>query len=68
MLLKTDLLLRRSTETIAYCLEEAGARLDALDHFVFYDKPFLKFDRLLEAYIASRRAVPARSAWRSLFG
>jgi carbamoyltransferase len=37
---------------IAYCLEEAGAELDELDHAVFYDKPFLKFERLLETYLA----------------
>ncbi len=37
---------------IAYCLEEAGAKLDELDHVVFYDKPFLKFERLLETYLA----------------
>jgi carbamoyltransferase len=37
---------------ITYCLEETGARLDELDHVVFYDKPFLKFERLLETYIA----------------
>ncbi len=37
---------------VAYCLEEAGARLDDLDHIVFYDKPFLKFERLMETYIA----------------
>ena len=37
---------------IAYCLAEAGARLDDLDHVVFYDKPFLKFERLLETYLA----------------
>src|SRR5262245_44253958 len=37
---------------IAYCLEEAGVGLDELDHVVFYDKPFLKFERLLETYIA----------------
>jgi carbamoyltransferase len=36
---------------IAYCLEEAGARLDELDHIVFYDKPFLKFERLMETYL-----------------
>ena len=36
---------------IAYCLEEAGAELDDLDHAVFYDKPFLKFERLLETYL-----------------
>jgi carbamoyltransferase len=37
---------------IAYCLEEAGVGADGLDHVVFYDKPFLKFERLLETYIA----------------
>ena len=37
---------------IGYCLEEAGAKLDELDHVVFYDKPFLKFERLMETYIA----------------
>ena len=37
---------------IAYCLAEAGVDADALDHVVFYDKPFLKFERLLETYIA----------------
>jgi carbamoyltransferase len=37
---------------IAYCLAEAGATADQLDHVVFYDKPFLKFERLLETYVA----------------
>ena len=37
---------------IAYCLAEAGISADELDHVVFYDKPFLKFERLLETYIA----------------
>jgi len=37
---------------IAYCLAEAGIAVDGLDHVVFYDKPFLKFERLLETYIA----------------
>src|SRR5450631_1631527 len=37
---------------IAYCLEQAGVSVDGLDHVVFYDKPFLKFERLLETYIA----------------
>ncbi len=31
---------------IAYCMEEAKIELDDLDHVVFYDKPFLKFERL----------------------
>jgi len=37
---------------IAYCLEEAGIAAGELDHVVFYDKPFLKFERLLETYVA----------------
>src|SRR6185312_3079852 len=37
---------------LRYCLDEAGIRLDAVDHVVFYDKPFLKFERLLETYLA----------------
>src|SRR5450432_1972177 len=37
---------------IVYCLAEAGVGADGLDHVVFYDKPFLKFERLLETYIA----------------
>ena len=38
---------------IAYCLEEAGCGLDGIDHVVFYEKPFLKFERLLETYLAT---------------
>jgi carbamoyltransferase len=37
---------------VEYCLKEAGIALDAVDHVVFYDKPFLKFERLLETYLA----------------
>ncbi len=37
---------------IAYCLEYSGFSLDELDAVVFYDKPFLKFERLLETYYA----------------
>ena len=37
---------------IAYCLEEAKIRLDELDNVTFYDKPFLKFERLLETYLS----------------
>lgn len=37
-------------ESIKYCLEEAGLTIDELDAFVFYDKPLLKFERLLETY------------------
>lgn len=37
---------------IEFCLAEAGCSLDQVDHVVFYDKPFLKFERLLETYLA----------------
>jgi len=37
---------------ITYCLGAAGAKLSDIDHVAFYDKPFLKFERLLETYIA----------------
>ncbi|MGC4022187.1 MAG: carbamoyltransferase N-terminal domain-containing protein [Cyclobacteriaceae bacterium] len=40
------------TNTIKYCLEEAGLEIDDLDAVVFYDKPLLKFERLLETYYA----------------
>ena len=38
--------------SILYCLAEAKITLDDLDHIVFYEKPFLKFERLLETYLA----------------
>lgn len=37
---------------IAYCLDEAGVHAEDLDYVSFYDKPFLKFERLLETYVA----------------
>ena len=37
---------------IAYCLQEAGLTEDDLDLVTFYDKPLLKFDRLLETYVS----------------
>ncbi len=37
---------------IAYCLKEGGIELDQIDYVAFYDKPFLKFERLLETYLA----------------
>lgn len=37
---------------VAYCLEAGGLTLADVDHVVFYDKPFLKFERLLETYLA----------------
>ena len=37
---------------VAYCLQEAGIELSQVDRVAFYDKPFLKFERLLETYVA----------------
>ena len=41
------------TEAIRYCLAEAQLNFDAIDQVVFYDKPLVKFERLLETYIAT---------------
>jgi carbamoyltransferase len=38
---------------VRYCLEEGGAGLDDIDHVVFFEKPLLKFERLLETYLAN---------------
>ena len=40
------------SHAIRYCLEEAGVDLDQVDYVTFYEKPFLKFERLLETYLA----------------
>ncbi|MCP4326871.1 MAG: carbamoyltransferase [Alphaproteobacteria bacterium] len=37
---------------IEYCLAAAGIGLGDVDHVAFYDKPFLKFERLIETYLA----------------
>jgi carbamoyltransferase len=40
------------SRAVAYCVEEAGLTPKDLDHVVFYDKPLLTFDRLLETYVS----------------
>ncbi|MEM7360358.1 MAG: carbamoyltransferase [Pseudomonadota bacterium] len=37
---------------VNYCLEEAGLSLNDIDNVVFFEKPFIKFERLLETYVA----------------
>jgi carbamoyltransferase len=39
-------------ESIQYCLKEANCHINDVDYVVFYDKPLLKFERLLETYLA----------------
>jgi len=40
-------------QAVAYCLREGGIRASQLDHVGFYEKPLVKFERLLETYVAS---------------
>ena len=55
-------------EAVRYCLAEAGLSLSQLDHIAFYEKPLLKFERLLETYLAFapagfRSFVTAMPVW-----
>jgi carbamoyltransferase len=43
---------RFPANAIAYCLAEGRMPLAEVDYVVFYEKPFLKFERLLETYVA----------------
>ena len=40
------------TNSIKYCLEESGLSINELDAIVFYDKPLVKFERLLSTFYA----------------
>ena len=55
-------------KAISYCLAEAGIKLQAVNQVVFYDKPLLKFERLLETYLTFapkgfRSFVSAMPVW-----
>jgi carbamoyltransferase len=50
---------------IQYCLSEAGKTIDQIDAVAFYDKPFLKLERLLESYL-SRAPDGLPSFFRSM--
>ena len=43
---------RFPAEAVKFCVEYAGCEIGDLDAIAFYDKPLLKFDRLLETYFA----------------
>src|SRR5215813_882478 len=51
---------------IRYCLDTGKVDLDQVDHVVFFEKPFIKFERLMETYLANaphgfesfRKAIP----------
>ena len=38
-------------QALSYCLDKAGINASEIDHVGFYEKPFLKFERLLETYL-----------------
>jgi carbamoyltransferase len=40
------------SQAIAYCLRQAGISASQLDYVTFYDKPLLKFERILQTYLA----------------
>ncbi len=55
-------------QALAYCLQEAGLSPGDIDYVGFYEKPLLKFDRLLETYVACapsgfRSFVAAMPVW-----
>ncbi len=43
---------RFPTNAIDFCLENIGGEIESLDYVAFYEKPLLKFDRLIETYLA----------------
>ncbi len=43
---------RFPSNAVSYCMEEIGISLSEIDYIVFYDKPLVKFERLLETYLA----------------
>jgi carbamoyltransferase len=45
---------------IKYCLKQGGITIDEVDHVGFYDKPFIKFERILLTYLATfPRSIPS---------
>jgi len=54
--------------SIQFCLKQAGISFSDIDHIVFYDKPLLKFERLLETHLATapfglRAFIKAMPVW-----
>ena len=51
-LLAANTIIGSPCQAIQYCLSEGNITSQQLDYIVFYDKPFAKFERLLETYLA----------------
>jgi len=56
---------RFPTQAIRYCLDSAGLQGSDLDLISFYDKPFIKFERLLETYLAYA-PLGLKSFWKAM--
>ncbi|MEN8182349.1 MAG: carbamoyltransferase [Myxococcota bacterium] len=49
-------------QAVRYCLAEAGLSISNVDYLAFYDKPFVKFERILLTYLATfPRSLPSYS-------
>ncbi len=56
---------RFPSQAVQYCLDECGISAEDLEYVAFYDKPWLKFERLLETYLAFAPAgLP--SFWKAM--
>ena len=40
------------SHAVEFCLQQGGVKIDEIDYLVFYDKPLIKFERLLETYLS----------------
>jgi carbamoyltransferase len=50
------------SQAVRYCLAEAGLSIEDVDYLAFYDKPFVKFERILLTYLATfPRSLPSYS-------
>jgi len=56
---------RFPSNAIRYCLDSVGIEGRDLDYVAFYDKPFIKFERLLETYLCYA-PIGIRSFWKSI--
>ena len=53
---------------IEFVLSKAKVKLNEIDYIIFYEKPFLKFERLLETYMAFAPKVSNHFQWQCQFG
>ena len=49
-------------EAVKFILQKSDLKLNDIDHIVFYEKPFLKFERLLETYLSFAKDLKPKGA------